>query len=65
MYEDLSIQVYVLRDWPVKKAIVNLPISMKGNLKHTSSNSSSPLGAQKMYLSTALPMLLSKLKLCL
>ena len=30
--------------WPVKKAIVDLPISLKGNYKHTSVNSLSPLG---------------------
>ena len=38
MYQDLSTR----HDWPVKKAIVNLPISMKENLKCTSSNSLSP-----------------------
>ena len=33
-------------DWPVKNAIVDLPIEMKGNSKRTSGNSLSPLGAQ-------------------
>ena len=37
------------REWPVKKAIVDIPkgIRLKGNLKHSSSNSLSSLGAQK------------------
>ena len=35
MYQDLSTQ----RDWPVKKAIVILPIRMKGNSKRISGNS--------------------------
>ena len=33
-------------DWPVKKAIVDLPIRIKGNRERTSSNSLSLLGAQ-------------------
>ena len=51
--------MYVPSDWPVKRAIVNLPISTKGNLKRTSGNLLSLLGAKKMHRSTALPMLLS------
>ena len=35
MYQDLS----TCHDWPVKKAIVNFPIKMKGNSKRTSGNS--------------------------
>ena len=44
VYQDLSTR----HDWPVKKAIVDLPIRMKGNSKRISSNSlsSGPLGAQ-------------------
>ena len=34
MYQDLSSS----HDWPVKKAIVNLPIGLTGNLKRISSN---------------------------
>ena len=34
MYQDLSTQ----HDWPVKKAIVNLPIRLKGNSKRISGN---------------------------
>ena len=49
MYQDLSTH----HDWPVRKVIVDLPIRMKGNSKCTSVNSSSPLGAQNMYLGTA------------
>ena len=29
-------------DWPVKKAVVELPIRLKGNLKFTLGNSMSP-----------------------
>ena len=39
-YKDLR----ACHDWPVKKAIVDLPIRLKGNSKHTSGNSLSPLG---------------------
>ena len=31
-------------DWPVEKAIVDLPIRMKGNSKRISGNLLSPLG---------------------
>ena len=44
VYQDLSKG----HDWPVKKAIVNLPIRLKGNSKHTSGNSLSPLGTLNM-----------------
>ena len=44
-------------DWPVKtrlkKIIVDLPISMKGNSKRSSGNSLSPLGAQSKDLGAA------------
>jgi len=36
-------------DRPVKKAIVDLPIRMKGNSKRFSSNSLSPLGPEEGY----------------
>ena len=49
MYQDLSTR----RDWPVKKAIVDLPIRMKGNSKLISGNSLSPLGAQNEDIGTA------------
>ena len=42
VYQDLS----TCHDWPVKKAIVDLPIRMTGNSKCTSGNLLSPLGAQ-------------------
>ena len=42
MYQDLSTR----HDGPVRNPIVDLPIRMKGNLKRTSGNSLSPLGAQ-------------------
>ena len=41
VYRDLSTR----HDWPVKKAIFDLPIKMKGNSKRTSGNSLSPLGS--------------------
>ena len=40
MYQDLN----TCHDWPDKKAIVNLPIKLKGNLKRISDNCLSPLG---------------------
>ena len=48
------------RDWPVKKAIVDLPIRLKGNLKLISGNSLSPLGAQNKDFSATLQTLLSE-----
>ena len=42
-YQDLSTR----HDWPVKNAFVDLPIRLKGNLKRTSGNLLSLLGAQK------------------
>ena len=49
MYQDLSRR----HDWPVKKAIVDLPIRLKANPKRTSGNSLSPLGAQNKDLGAA------------
>ena len=40
MYQDLSKH----HDWPVKKAMVHLPISLKGNSERISGNSLSPFG---------------------
>ena len=59
VYEDLSMR----HDWPVKNAIINLQIRMKGNLKRTSSNSLNPSGAQNRDLGAASQMLLTKLRL--
>ena len=62
VYNDLSAR----HDWPVKNAIVDLPIRMKGNSKCTYDNSFSPLGAQNKNLVTALKVLqtvLTKVKL--
>ena len=59
MYQDLSTR----HDWPVKNAIINLPIRMKGNLKRTSSNSLNLLGAQNRDLGAASQMLLTELRL--
>ena len=52
-------------DRPVKNAIVNLPIKMKGNSKHTSGKLLSLLGAQNKDISVALQMWLTKVKSCL
>ena len=41
VYQDLS----TLHDWPVQKAIVHLPVRLKGNSKRPSGNSLSPLEA--------------------
>ena len=54
VYQDLS----TCHDWPVKKAIVNLSIRMKGNSKRTSGNSLSLPGAQNKDLGAALQTLL-------
>ena len=43
MYWDLS----TCHDWPVKNAIVNLPIRLKGNLRRISRNLLSPWGQNK------------------
>ena len=45
VYQDLRTR----HDWLLKKAIVDLPIRMKGNSKCTSSNSLSPLGSQRCF----------------
>ena len=45
-------------DWPVKKAIVDLPIRMKGNSNCISGNSLSSLAAQNKDVSAVLQMLL-------
>ena len=49
-------------DWPVKNAIVNLPIKMKGNWKHTSGKLLSSLKAQNKDISVALQISLTKVK---
>ena len=49
--------------WPVEEAIINLPIKMKGNLKHTSGDLTSLLRAQSNDISTASQMLLTNVKL--
>lgn len=49
MFHDLSTH----HDWSVEKAIVDLPIKVKGSSKCTSGNSLSSLGAQNVYLGTA------------
>ena len=59
VYQDLSTR----HDWPVKKAIVNLPIRMKGNSKRTSGNSLNPLRAQNKDLAAASQTLLNEVKL--
>ena len=46
VYQDLSMH----HDWPVKKAMVNLPVRLKGNLKCISGNLLSPLGPRTKIL---------------
>ena len=50
-------------DWPLKKAIVDLPIRLKGNSKRTSGNSLSLLGSQKTDLDPTSQTLLTEVKL--
>ena len=52
-------------DWPVNKAIVDLPISLRGNSKGTVGNSSSLMGAQNKDIGATSQTLLSEVKLCL
>ena len=50
-------------DWPVEKAIVDLPIRLKENSKRVSGNSSSPLGAQNKDYGASSETLLTKVEL--
>ena len=59
MYLDLSAR----HDWSVKNAIVDLPNRLKKNLKFTSGNLFSPLGAQNEDIGTASRTLLSGVRL--
>ena len=59
MYQDLRTG----HDWPVKKAVVNLPIRLEGNPKRISGNSLSPLGALNMDFGTASQTLLTGVRL--
>ena len=59
MYQDLTTRY----DWSVEKAIVHLPIRLKGNSKRISGNSLSPLGAQNKDMGAASPMLLTGVEL--
>ena len=58
-YQDLSAG----HDWPVKKAIVNLPVRLKGNSKRTPGSSLSPLGALRMDFKAAWQTLLTGVRL--
>ena len=49
----------------LKKAIVDLPIKLKGNSKCTSVDLLSPLGAQSKDLGAPFQSLLTRVKLCL
>ena len=60
-YQDLSNR----NDWPVKNAIADLPIRLKGNSKHTSCSSLNPLAAQNNDLGAASQTLLTKVTLLL
>ena len=61
MYQDSTTH----HDWPVKRAIVDLPIRLKGNWKPTSGNLLSLLRAQNKDLGTASQMLLTRVRLWL
>ena len=61
MYQDLSRRHDI--NACLKKAIVDLPIRLKGNSKRTSGNSLSPLGAQNKDFGGALQTLLTGVKL--
>ena len=50
-------------DWPVKKAINHLPITLNGKLKRTSHYSLNPLGPHNKHLGAASQALLTGVKL--
>ena len=56
MYQDLSSR----HDRSGRKAIVDLPVNVKGNSQATSGNSLSPLGAQNQDLGTVSQALLTE-----
>ena len=58
MYLDVS----TCHDWPVKKAIVDLLMRLKGNSEFISGNSLSPLGAQNKDFGAASQALLTRVK---
>ena len=58
VYQGLSTCHY----WPVKNAIVDLPVRMKGNSNYTCGNSLSPLWAQNKNLGSASQKLLTEVK---
>ena len=53
----------ILVDWPVEKAIVDLSIRMKGDLKRTTGNSLSPLVTQNKDIGAVSQTLLAEVKL--
>ena len=59
VYQDLSTR----HDWIVKKAIVDLPIRLKGNLKRISGKLLSPLGAENNDVGAASQTLLTGVRL--
>ena len=59
LHQDLSTR----HDWPLKKAIVDLPIRMKGNLTRTSDNSLNPVGGQNKDIGAVSQTLLTEVKL--
>ena len=59
VYQDLSTR----HDWPVKKAIVDFPIKLKGNSTRTSGNLLSLLGAQNKDVVAASQTLLTEVRL--
>ena len=58
VYQDLRTR----HDWPLKKAIVDLPIRLKGNSKHTCCKSLSLLGSQNTDLVATAQTLLTEVK---
>ena len=59
MYQNLSTR----HDWPVKNAMVDLPIKMKENSKRSYGNSLSPLEPQNKDIGAALQTLLIEIEL--
>ena len=59
MYQNLSTR----HDWPVKNAMVDLPIKMKENSKRSYGNSLSPLEPQNKDIGAALQTLIIEIEL--
>ena len=61
--KSVRVEGWTCHDWPVEKAIVDLPMRLKENSKRVSGNSSSPLAAQNKDYGASSETLLTKVEL--